>query len=168
MLNRFASSISALLDMRANGHSLPAGLYTREDVFEADIDVFFSRHWIYVGLECEVPEPGDAVVIDIGKISVILLRDDDNEIRVVRNVCRHRGSRLLDAGATVVSKLVCPYHQWTYDLDGSLVFARQMGETFDKAEFGLKTVHCESVGGYIFVCLANEAPDFAPMRAEVA
>ncbi|MGO8656712.1 hypothetical protein ACC771_13825, partial [Rhizobium ruizarguesonis] len=74
-------SISALLDARANGHSLPAGLYVREDVFEADIDVFFHNHWICVGLDCDVPEPGDATVIDIGKTSLILLRDDDGEIR---------------------------------------------------------------------------------------
>ncbi len=159
MLNRFASSISALLDMRANGHSLPAGLYTREDVFEADLDVFFSRHWIYVGLECEVPEPGDAVVIDIGKISVILLRDDDNEIRVVRNVCRHRGSRLLDAGATVVSKLVCPYHQWTYELDGALSYAPHMGKDFDKSCRSLKPVHFRSIGGLIYICLADNPPE---------
>lgn len=159
MLNRFASSISALLDARADGHSLPSGLYTREDVFEADLDVFFMRHWIYVGLECEVPEAGDAVVIDIGKISVILLRDDDNEIRVVRNVCRHRGARILDAGPTVVSKLVCPYHQWTYELDGTLSYAPHMGKDFDKSCHSLKPVHFRSIGGLIYICLSDNPPD---------
>ena len=99
MLNRFASPISSLLDARADGHSLPAGLYTRDDVFEADLDVFFMRHWIYVGLECEVPEAGDAVVIDIGKISVILLRDDENEIRVIIGPN--------GAGKTTVLDLIC-------------------------------------------------------------
>ena len=158
MLNRFASPISSLLDARADGHSLPAGLYTRDDVFEADLDVFFMRHWIYVGLECEVPEAGDAVVIDIGKISVILLRDDENEIRVVRNVCRHRGARILDAGPTVVSKLVCPYHQWTYELDGALSYAPHMGKYFDKSCRSLKPVQFKSIGGLIYICLADEAP----------
>ncbi|QLF71794.1 aromatic ring-hydroxylating dioxygenase subunit alpha (plasmid) [Peteryoungia desertarenae] len=158
MLNRFASPLSSLLDARADGHSLPAGLYTRDDVFEADLDVFFMRHWIYVGLECEVPEAGDAVVIDIGKISVILLRDDENEIRVVRNVCRHRGARILDAGPTVVSKLVCPYHQWTYELDGALSYAPHMGKDFDKSCRSLKPVQFKSIGGLIYICLADEAP----------
>lgn len=158
MLNRFASPISSLLDARADGHSLPAGLYTRDDVFEADLDVFFMRHWIYVGLECEVPEAGDAVVIDISKISVILLRDDENEIRVVRNVCRHRGARILDAGPTVVSKLVCPYHQWTYELDGALSYAPHMGKDFDKSCRSLKPVQFKSIGGLIYICLADEAP----------
>ena len=82
MLNRLPSSISALLDARADGYSLPAGLYTREDVFNADMDVFFHKHWICVGLDCDVPEPGDAMVVDVGNTSLILLRDDDNEIRV--------------------------------------------------------------------------------------
>lgn len=116
------------------------------------------RHWIYVGLECEVPEAGDAVVIDIGKISVILLRDDENEIRVVRNVCRHRGARILDAGPTVVSKLVCPYHQWTYELDGGLSYAPHMGKDFDKSCRSLKPVQFKSIGGLIYICLADEAP----------
>lgn len=159
MLNRFASSISALLDMRAEGHSLPAGLYVRDDVFEADLDVFFSRHWIYAGLECEVPEAGDTVVLDIGRISVIILRDDDNEIRVVRNVCRHRGSRILDAGSTVISKLVCPYHQWTYELTGELAYAPHMGKDFDKSCRGLKPVHFKSIGGLIYICLADNPPE---------
>src|SRR5262249_54746175 len=109
MLAKVPSSMSALLDQRAAGHSLPAGLYTREDVFKADLDVFFHRHWIYVGLECDVPEPGDAHVVDLGSASIILLRDDDNQIRVLHNVCRHRGARLLDSGSSIVSKLVCPY-----------------------------------------------------------
>jgi Rieske 2Fe-2S family protein len=159
MLNRFASSISSLLDARADGHSLPAGLYTREDVFQADLDVFFTRHWIYVGLECDVPEPGDATVIDIGSISLILLRDDDNEIRVVRNVCRHRGARLLDAGATVISKLVCPYHQWTYELTGELSYAPHMGKDFDKSCRSLKAVNFRSIGGLIYVCLSDTPPE---------
>ena len=65
-------------------------------------------------------------------------------------------------------RLVCPYHQWVYNLDGSLFSARHMGEDFDKSQFGLKPVHCESVAGYIFVCVAEAAPDFAPFRGHGA
>src|SRR5579859_4829998 len=105
MMSQAASpSISALLDARLAGHSLPQGLYTRPDVFEADLDVLFRKHWIYVGLECDVPEPGDASVVEAGTSSIILLRDDDGRIQVLHNVCRHRGSRLLPPGPSVVSK----------------------------------------------------------------
>ena len=159
MLNKFPSSISAVLDSRAEGYSLPAGLYTREDVFQADLEVFFRNHWIYVGLECDVPEAGDATVIDIGTTSLILLRDDDEQIGVVHNVCRHRGSRLLDSGTTVISKLVCPYHQWTYELSGELVHAPHMGMDFDKSCRNLKPVNFKSIGGLIYICLSDTPPE---------
>lgn len=167
MLNKLQSSITSLLDSRLEGHSLPAGLYTREDVLQADLDVMFARHWIQVGLECDVPEPGDAVVIDIGKTSLILLRDDDSQIRVVHNVCRHRGSRLVDSGPTVLSKLVCPYHQWTYELSGELSYAPHMGKDFDKGCKNLKPVHSRSIGGLIFVCLSDNPPKDIATLAEV-
>ncbi|NKK02553.1 Rieske 2Fe-2S domain-containing protein [Rhizobium leguminosarum bv. viciae] len=159
MLNRLPSTISALLDARADGHSLPAGLYVREDVFEADLEVFFHKHWICVGLDCDVPEPGDATVVDIGKTSLILLRDDDGEIRVLHNVCRHRGSRLLDPGKTIVSKLVCPYHAWTYELTGELSYAPHMGKDFDKECRSLKSVTFKSIDGLIYVCLSDNPPE---------
>ncbi|WP_331372750.1 aromatic ring-hydroxylating oxygenase subunit alpha [Sinorhizobium chiapasense] len=167
MLQTFSSSISPLLDARADGHSLPAGLYTRDDVFEADLEVFFRRHWICIGLECDVPEPGDATVVDIGNSSLILLRDDDGEIRVVHNVCRHRGARLLDAGTTVVSKLVCPYHQWTYELSGELSYAPHMGVDFDKSCKNLKPVNFKSIGGLIYVCLSDNPPEDIARLEEV-
>jgi Rieske 2Fe-2S family protein len=162
MFSKLAPSISGLLDLRAEGYSLTAGLYTRDDVFEADIDVFFRKHWIYIGLECEVPEPGDATVFDIGSTSLILLRDDDNQIRVLHNVCRHRGSRLLDASPAVLSKLVCPYHQWTYELSGELAYASHMGKDFDKSCHGLKLVAFKSIGGLIYVCLSDTPPVLGP------
>ncbi|MEK1888830.1 MAG: SRPBCC family protein [Phyllobacterium sp.] len=152
------TEISTLLDSRRAGFSLPAEFYSRQDIFEADMEVFFRRHWICVGLECDVPEPGDAQVIDIGQTSVILLRDDDNNIQVVHNVCRHRGSRLLDAGSTVVSKLVCPYHQWTYELTGELIHAPHMGSDFDRSCHNLKPVNFRSIGGLIYVCLSDNPP----------
>lgn len=158
MLNKLPSSITNLLDARLDGHSLPQGLYTREDVFQADLDVFFNHHWICVGLECDVPEPGDAIVVDIGKTSLILLRDDDGEIRIVHNVCRHRGSRLIDGGPTVISKLVCPYHQWTYELSGELAYAPHMGTDFDKSCKNLKSVNFRNIGGLIYVCLSDNPP----------
>jgi Rieske 2Fe-2S family protein len=154
------SNISALLDARRPGHALPGGLYTSEDVFAAEMEVFFHRHWIAVGLECDVPEAGDAQVIELGKSSLILLRDDDEAVRVYHNVCRHRGSRLLDAGSgpAIISRLVCPYHQWTYELSGELIHAPHMGQDFDRSCHSLKPVNFVSVGGLIYVCLSDNPP----------
>lgn len=158
MLQTLRSPISSLLDARVHGHALPAGLYISEEAFAADLDVFFRRHWICIGLECDVPEAGDATVVDIGKSSLIILRDDDGELRVVHNVCRHRGSRLLDGGPTVISKLVCPYHQWTYELSGELAHAPHMGADFDKSCKSLKPVAFKSIGGLIYACLSDDPP----------
>jgi Rieske 2Fe-2S family protein len=149
-----------LLDSREPGYGMSGELFGRQDVFEADMDVFFNEMWILVAVTADVPEPGDVYAIDIGKASVLIVRDDDDNIRAFRNVCRHRGSRLMkNAGKASVGMLVCPYHQWTYDLDGSLRHASHMGKEFDANCRSLIPVHIKVVGAHIFICLADEAPE---------
>ena len=151
-------SISELIARRQPGHSLEAAFYTRPDVFEADLELIFGRHWIYVGIEPDVPEAGDVAVVDIGRWSVLIVRDDDLQIRAFHNVCRHRGARLVNTPTAMVGNLVCRYHAWTYSLDGKLIFADHMGEDFDKSCRGLKPVHLRSIAGLLFICLADEPP----------
>ena len=121
--------------------------------------MFFHKHWILVGVTADIPEPGDVSVVDIGKASIILVRDDDENVRSYRNVCRHRGARLKEAGEVTVGMLVCPYHQWTYDLDGSLRHAAHMGKDFDPTCRSLLPVRTKIVGTHIFVCLDENAPE---------
>jgi glycine betaine catabolism A len=148
-----------LLDSREPGFGMPGELFGRQDVFETDVDVFFNKLWLLVALTADVPEPGDVFTIDIGRASVIILRDDDENIRAYRNICRHRGSRLMpQQGKASVGMLVCPYHQWTYDLDGSLKHATHMGRDFDASCRSLIPVHLKVVGSHIFICLADEPP----------
>lgn len=155
-----------LIRHREPGHGMPGALFGRDDVFETDMDVFFNRHWILVGVTADVPEPGDVSTVDIGRASILIVRDDDHAIRAWRNVCRHRGARLKEAGKSTVGMLVCPYHQWTYDLDGSLRHAAHMGQDFDPTCRSLIAVHTKIVGTHIFVCLADEAPaDIARLEA---
>ena len=151
-------SISQLVAARKPGHMLPADLYLRPDVFAADVDICFRREWLFVGVAADVPEPGDAFTVEIANSSVIIIRGDDEIIRAFHNVCRHRASRLLEPGFTSVAKLVCPYHQWTYELTGELLFAKNMGKDFNCKNHGLFPVHLRDIGGLLFVCLANEAP----------
>src|SRR3546814_20099748 len=89
--------------------------------------LIFGQHWVYVAVESEIPEPGDYVTIDLHKNSIVLVRDDNGEVKAFHNVCRHRGSRLCNEHTGSVGNLVCPYHQWTYDLEGKLLFAEQIG-----------------------------------------
>jgi glycine betaine catabolism A len=153
------TTVSASAAKRRHGYSLPQEFYVSREIFECDLDVFFHRHWIVVGLEIDIPEEGDVFKVDIGKTSILLVRDDDGAARAFHNVCRHRGARLVDEGKTSVGRLVCPYHQWTYDLNGDLAYAAHMGANLDKGALGLKPVHLKSIGGILMVCLAEEAPD---------
>lgn len=153
------SPISQLLAERQPGHMLPAGFYLRDDVFATDLEMLFRREWLLVGVSADVPEPGDTCTVEIASSSVIIVRGDDEVVRAFHNVCRHRASRLLETGATNVAKLVCPYHQWTYELTGELLFAKNMGADFDRSSCGLRPVHLREVGGLLFICLADEAPD---------
>jgi Rieske 2Fe-2S family protein len=98
---------------------------------------------------------------------VLLVRAGDGVIRAFVNSCRHRGARVCPGTRGTAVKLVCPYHQWTYELDGRLFAARQMGPEFDRGQFGLRRIHCETVCGYIFVCLGAEAPAFEPTRKQL-
>jgi Rieske 2Fe-2S family protein len=161
-------SLDALIARRRPGYSLEAPFYTSRAVFDLDLDLIFGRHWIYVGVEPDVPEPGDCMTVDIGLNSVVIARDDDMGIRAFHNVCRHRGAKLVHDPKATVGNLVCRYHQWTYGLDGRLLYAEHMAEDFDRACFGLKPVHVRSMAGLLFICLAAEPPaDFELMAQEL-
>ncbi len=160
------ASLSELIARRPAGHCLETDFYTRPDIFETDMALIFGQHWIYVGVEPDVPEPGDVFVVDIGKTSILIVRDDDEQIRAYHNVCRHRGARLVDGPHASVGNLVCRYHAWTYNLEGDLIFADHMGEDFDKSCRGLKPVHLRSVAGLLFICLSDSPPaDIEAMAA---
>ncbi len=147
-----------LVGRRKPWHTLEAPFYRSDDLFRLDLDVIFGRHWIYVGVEPDVPEPGDVMVVDIAANSVLIVRDDDMQVRAFHNVCRHRGARLVEGPKGTVGNLVCRYHSWTYGLDGRLLHAQHMGEGFDTSCRGLKPVHLRSVAGLLFICLAADAP----------
>jgi Rieske 2Fe-2S family protein len=144
--------------------ALERDFYTSADDFQVDLDMIWYRDWLFVGHDCEVPATGDFLTVQIGQYPVVVVRDRDGGLRAFHNSCRHRGSRICSEEHGKAARLVCPYHQWTYSLDGRLLAARDMGATFDKSLYGLKPVHCASVGGYIWVCVADVAPDFEPVR----
>ena len=152
-----APSLETLIQRRKPGHMLEAPFYTDPGIFETDLDIVFGRHWIYVGVEPDVAEPGDCMVVDIDRASIIIARDDDMGLRAFHNVCRHRGARLVHDEKTTVGNIVCRYHQWTYGLDGSLLYAEHMGPGFDTTCHGLKKVHVRSVAGLIFIWVKTSA-----------
>ena len=160
--------IGDLLDARRDGHCLPGGLYKDPDVFDFDLRAMFGTGWLMAGFTCELPKPGSYVAQMIGKWPVIIIRDRHNMIRAFHNSCRHRGSILCQPGTGSSPKLVCPYHRWTYDLDGSLFAANRMADDFDKAEHGLKPIALEIVEGAMFISFSDTPPAFGDFGKKLA
>lgn len=148
-----------MLRNRQRNFSLPQPFYNDERVFALDMQEIFGKEWLFAGMTSEIPTKGNFMTMEIGDNPVILVRGNDGQVHGFHNVCRHRGSRLCVKEKGKVAKLVCPYHQWTYELDGRLLFAgSDMGENFDLNQYGLKPVQVKTGGGFIFVSLADEPP----------
>ncbi|ANF57431.1 aromatic ring-hydroxylating oxygenase subunit alpha [Halotalea alkalilenta] len=149
-------AVGRMLAERNPYFSLPQPLYNDERVHQLDIERIFAQEWLIAGMGCEIPSKGNYLTIEIGDNPVLVVRGADGAIHAFHNVCRHRGSRLCLHERGKVAKLVCPYHQWTYELDGRLLFAgTEMGTDFSMADYGLKPVHVREAGGFVFVSLAE-------------
>jgi phenylpropionate dioxygenase-like ring-hydroxylating dioxygenase large terminal subunit len=142
------------------GYALPGSYYTDPSVFELDLERVLLRHWFCAGHVSSLARAGDFFLVDMGRESVILSRSADGAIHALANVCRHRGSRvcLERSGNAAGGGFVCPYHAWSYGLDGRLRAAREMPEGFRRADMGLKQVAVRVLEGLIFVCCAAEPP----------
>jgi Rieske 2Fe-2S family protein len=153
--------------------TLPSSWYRSEGVFGQEKERIFCREWICAGREEELPAAGLHQVLDVLGESIILVRNRENQLRAFYNVCRHRGARLCRPdrnaladgaaassgpsmpGGVVAGRIMCPYHQWTYDLDGRLIAAPYLtGQAgFDKSAFSLYPVGVASWGGFVFLNL---------------
>jgi phenylpropionate dioxygenase-like ring-hydroxylating dioxygenase large terminal subunit len=149
------------------GWSLPAWTYSDPEFFAAEIDRVFRPSWQVVCHESDVPEPGNYHTLDYIGESVVVIRGHDRVLRAFTNVCRHRGSRILDGASGCAKTLVCPYHAWTYNLDGSLrgIPERETYGPLDTAKLGLAPVELEIFQKFIFVRLKGGGPSVADMMA---
>jgi Rieske 2Fe-2S family protein len=150
------------------GHALPQALYLDQRAFDFDMMAIYGRSWLMAGLECDLPAAGSYLALTVGQWPVLIIRDRAGEIRAFHNTCRHRGSILCQPGHGSAPKLVCPYHRWTYDLDGSLFAAGRMAPDFVKADHGLRPVALRRVAGALFICLADDPPPFEDFAAAFA
>lgn len=157
-----------LIAQRKPWHSLPGALYSSESVYRQDLEQIWHKDWIFAGHTFEITKPGQYFTLQIGDYPVAVVRGKDGQVRAFHNACRHRGAKICEADHGKVAKMVCPYHKWTYELDGNLLFAGNMGQDFDKSQYNLKSVHCEIVDTYIYVCVAAKAPDFEGFRKAVS
>jgi glycine betaine catabolism A len=143
--------------------------YTSAAVFTAEQDQIFERMWFCAARSGELANPGQFKNVQVGRESVLVVRGRDGELRAFLNVCRHRGAALCtEPEGQVRRNLRCPYHSWTYALDGKLVAAPNLaalkdasGEGIDRYAYGLVPVALTEWLGYAWVCLADDPPSFA-------
>jgi Rieske 2Fe-2S family protein len=176
--------------MTADDPSVPASemqealaprYYLSDEIFRLETERIFHTQWFCVGRGEQVPAKGDCLHVSVAGEQLIVLRDRDGGLRAFYNVCRHRGSRLVRTpplpdcttpqamnSGTLASGVVCPYHAWTYNLDGTLRAAPyvRFDERCPKDGFSLVPVHADTWGGFIFVNLSRDAP--APLLEQVS
>jgi len=160
--------------------TLPSSWYLDSEIFSLERNHIFFQEWLCVGREEGIPAPGDHRVLDVQGESIILLRNDEGHLRAFYNVCRHRGAHLcatantddpLIKGGVGRKSITCPYHAWTYDLNGQLIHARHVPDDcdFKRENIQLYPVGVDSWGGFIFVHLTPEnAKPFSQHVAHVA
>ncbi|GAB2519067.1 Rieske 2Fe-2S family protein [Nocardiopsis aegyptia] len=144
--------------------TLPGSTYTDPGVFAREQDRIFERMWFCSVRAADLAKPGDFRTVQIGRESVLVTRSRDGSLRAFLNICRHRGAKLCtDESGSVKRNFQCPYHAWTYGLDGKLVAAPNLTSMpdIDRTEYGLKPVHLREWLGYAWLCLAPEPPSFA-------
>ena len=150
--------------------SLPSSYYFSPETFARERELIFSREWFCAGREEDLHTPGDTRVLEVAGESILLARTKAGELKAHFNVCRHRGSRLctpqqderwnvkLPGGVTSAGTIRCPYHQWTYSLDGQLLSAPFLNEAegFSKSEFSLYPVPLQTWGGFFYLNLSKD------------
>ena len=165
-----------IADLRRNtsvpfeqARAMPTSVYTSEEFVEAELKHVFSKDWYCVGRADALSKTGDYVTAELAGQPIVVLRDADHQLRAMSNVCLHRMSTLLQ-GRGNAKTIVCPYHAWTYNLDGKLRGAPAMSQNdaFCKDHYRLPQVRCEEWLGWVFVCLDPEAETVSVQLAEVA
>jgi len=153
--------LEQLLARQKPGWSLEQAFYTDQEIFDLEWKKIWRKYWLFAGTTAEIPRPGDYFTYTAQHDSIIVIRGNNGEVYAHYNTCRHRGSLICLQEKGNAPKLVCPYHQWVYDKDGSLLKSRLMPDDFDKSAFALHKVHVQVIKGLIFISLAKSPPDFA-------
>ena len=149
--------------------AMPPSVYTSTEFLDRELNDIFAKDWFCVGRASALMAQGDYVTLELAGQPIIVLRTQDGALRAMSNVCRHRMSTLLE-GRGNTRRIVCPYHAWTYNLDGSLRGAPAMtlNEGFCKSDYQLPDVRCEEWLGWVFVSLNPNSPPVATQLSKVA
>ncbi|HET9334761.1 MAG TPA: aromatic ring-hydroxylating dioxygenase subunit alpha [Gemmatimonadota bacterium] len=155
---------------REGARTLPRRYYTASEIFAAEEERIFRREWLCVGREEEIASPGEYFLASVAGESLIVVRDETGACRALFNVCRHRGTRLCETERGRLARSIqCPYHAWTYGLDGRLIGAPDMDRVpgFDRADHPLHRAGIASWEGFLFVNLSAEPIPFQTEYAPI-
>jgi Rieske 2Fe-2S family protein len=139
--------------------TLPGRYFYDPEIYSREQDRIFGQMWTCVGRADALPTPGDFQTVELAGESVLIVRGRDDILRAFLNVCRHRGARLcLDPCGSTGSAIQCPYHAWSYALDGRLIGVPNLAreEFLDREQLGLVAVHLEVWEGLIWLSLADD------------
>ena len=142
-----AKTLEGLLSNYTPGWSLAQPFYTDAAIFETEIGNIWKKYWLFVCTTAEIPAAGDFITYKVSGDSIIIIRGTNGEVYAHYNTCRHRGSLICLDEKGNAPKLICPYHQWVYNKDGSLFKARLMPDDFDTTAHGLHAVHVQVANG---------------------
>jgi len=160
--------LKELLQRYRSGWSLEQEFYTSQEIFEAEWHLIWKKYWLFAGTVADIPRAGDYFIYTAQNDSIIIIRGNKGEVFAHYNTCRHRGSLICLEERGHSPKLVCPYHQWVYEKDGTLLKARLMPDDFDRSSFGLHPVPVQVANGLIFISLAKDPPDFSKVLKDYA
>jgi Rieske 2Fe-2S family protein len=152
----------------AGAFTLPREAYISHDVFATELQRIFAQRWLCVGREEQIPKAGEYFLANVGQESLIVVRGGDDRVRALYNVCRHRGTRMCtEESGKFTGSIMCPYHAWTYGLDGKLMAARIMDGVpgFDKADYPLKQAAVASWEGFVFINMSDRPEPFEVTHA---
>ena len=159
--------IKELLNHHQEDWSLAQRFYKDESIFDLEKNHIFYDSWIFIGHGSQIPNKGDYFVYKLLDEEIIVLRNKDNEVKAFFNVCRHRGSRICLEESGNTSRFSCPYHSWTYNLDGKLLAAKSLREGIDKSTLGLHPCNIVSVSGMLLINLSDNPQSLENLQSDL-
>ena len=161
------NSIKELLNHQQEDWSLDQRFYKDMSIFDLEKHNIFYNSWIFIGHESQIPNKGDFFVYKLLDEEIIVLRNKENKVKAFFNVCRHRGSRVCLEEKGNTSRFSCPYHSWTYNLDGKLLAAKSLREGIDKSKLGLHPCNIESASGMLLINLSDNPQSLKNLHSDL-
>ena len=161
------NTIKELLNNQQEDWSLDQKFYKDTSIFDLEKHNIFYNSWIFIGHESQIPNKGDFFVYKLLDEEIIVLRNKENKVKAFFNVCRHRGSRVCLEEKGNTSRFSCPYHSWTYNLDGKLLAAKSLREGIDKSKLGLHRCNIESASGMLLINLSDNPQSLKNLQSDL-